>query len=114
MRQRRLEGYFISSKAPLTPSRCGFPHLPRSVRELIYGYAGLNRIFVDLNYSNLKIYPRGAYPETTDYRTLDTRGCYNLKKIDVVELDEAQEAGNEAVYNPNYGVPLWGRVYGVC
>jgi hypothetical protein len=112
MRQRRLEYYFISSKAPFIPSGRSFLHLPYSVRKLVYEFAELDQIFVDLNYSNLKIYPEGAYPETRDCRKLDTKGWYDLKKLDVPGSDEVWETNNEAVRIEDYGTSLWGRTCG--
>lgn len=112
MPQQRLERYFASSKSPRPATRCGLLQLPPSVRELIYQYVGLDHTLVDLNYSNLTVYAKGAYPETIDCRKLDTHGDYVLQKLDVPDPSEVWEIeeGEDLDY---YGASPWGRAYGV-
>ncbi|KAH7390653.1 hypothetical protein BKA66DRAFT_41298 [Pyrenochaeta sp. MPI-SDFR-AT-0127] len=112
MPQHRLE-YYFSSRAPLIPSGCSFLDLPHSVRKLVYKYAELDKIFIDLNYSNLKVYANGTYPETQDCRKLDANGPYELKKLDVTELDEVWEIDDDAEDIQHYGTSVWGNVYGL-
>lgn len=113
MPQRRLEHYFFSFKAPFSPSSCSFLHLPHTIRQLIYKIAELDRILVDLNYSNLKVYQKGTYPQTIDCRKLDRNGWYDLRKLDVAEMDEVWEINNDAENIKSYGTSLWGGVYGL-
>lgn len=65
MRQSRLESYFkVPARLP-PPSCLSLPDLPLSVRRLIYEYAGLAGKTIDLNFSNLLIYPKNQYPDST-------------------------------------------------
>lgn len=65
MRQTRLESYF--QVPPSHPPRPGasFLDLPYSVRRQVYKYAGLIGITINLNFANLIVYPRKAYPDRT-------------------------------------------------
>ncbi|KAF2833161.1 hypothetical protein CC86DRAFT_5754 [Ophiobolus disseminans] len=114
MPQRRLEHYFVPSRAPAVPSGLSFLDLPHSVRKLIYIYAGLDGLFDDLNYSNLKVYPKGAYPRTDYCRRLDSRSRYDLKKLDVAGPDEVWEMNDDSEDVKTYGKSLWGGAYGVA
>jgi len=111
MPQYRLEHYFIPSRTPFTPSGYNFLDLPYSVRRLVYEYAGLGGLLVDLNYTNLKVYPRGTYPETDNCRKLDA-GFYDLKKLDITDPDEAWEINDDAEDVTGYGKSIWGNAYG--
>jgi hypothetical protein len=88
--------------------------MPLPVRKLIYRYAELDHIFVDLNYTNLKVYARGAYPETRDCRKLDTQGWYELQMLDVIESEDVWEISSDSKCLQEYGKSLWGNVYGSC
>ena len=111
MPQRRLEHYFVPSRAPFIPSGCSFLDLPYSVRKLVYKYAKLDGLFIDLNYTNLKVYPKGTYPETRNCRKLDSEGWYELEKLDVAEMDEIWEISDTEEYASSYGKSLWGNAY---
>jgi hypothetical protein len=113
MPQRRLDYYFVPSNPPFVPLRCSFIDLPLPVRKLIYSYAGLDQTFVDLNYTNLKVYPRGTYPDTRDCRKLDTKGWYELQKLDV-DSEDVWEITDNSESLRQYGKSLWGNVYGQC
>ncbi|USP79292.1 hypothetical protein yc1106_06566 [Curvularia clavata] len=64
MYQTRLESFFqASSPSPLDGTRIGLLHLPSSVRNRIYEYAGPFDEIIDLNFSNLLIYPYKHYPD---------------------------------------------------
>lgn len=112
MRQRRLEHSFYTPKTVHRPSGCSFLHLPYAVRKHIYELAGIGQAHVDLNYTNLKVYPKGAYPETQDCRKLDGKCIYHLRKIDVDAQVEVWEINNEASDVKTYGRSVWGGKYG--
>jgi hypothetical protein len=115
MPQHRLQHYFAPmKKASSPPSGRDFLDLPRSVRKLVYEHVGLGCHFVDLNYSNLKVFPQGAYPETQDCRKLNTNGKYKLKRLDVSGLDDVWEIDDHEVRIEEYGKPLWGNAWGAC
>jgi hypothetical protein len=113
MTQHRLQHYFVSSRAPIIPAGRSFLDLPQRVRNLVYEYAGLDDLYVDLNYSNLKVYAPGTYPETRDCSKLIEPGKYDLKKLDVAEADEIWEVNNETRVHRSYDTSFWGRAYGL-
>lgn len=114
MSQRRLTHYFNPSRDSFIPSRCSFLDLPNSVRNLIYEFAGLDDLFVDLNYTNLKVFPEDSYPETLDCRKLiDGNGCYKLRKIGAAELNEVWEINDSEWNIKSYGRSVWGNGYGL-
>ncbi|KAH8702921.1 hypothetical protein GQ44DRAFT_778365 [Phaeosphaeriaceae sp. PMI808] len=114
MPQHRLEHYFVPAKPPFVPSGRSFIDLPYSIRKLVYKYAELDNILVDLNYANLKVYPEGTYPETQGCRKLTAQdGPYELKKLDVAESEDVWEidCGSEDI--PSYWRSVWGIPYGL-
>ena len=112
MPQHRLEHWFTPSRALFIPSGLSFLDLPYSVRSLVYRYAGLDDQLVDLNYSNLKVYQRGKYPETDDCRKLDLGDWSPLRKVDVAARDEVWEIDDDGVVQ-EYGRDVWGNGWGV-
>lgn len=95
MTQHRLEHYFAPSRIPSKPSGANILDLPYSVRQRIYEYAKLDGMIVDLNYSNLTVYPRGEYPETVGCRKMSATDWYNVQRVDVVGRDEVWETCEE-------------------
>ncbi|KAF2737673.1 hypothetical protein EJ04DRAFT_574410 [Polyplosphaeria fusca] len=63
MRQPRIRDYFNSSSKQSTPPRASFLHLPYPIRRKIYDYTNPVGNLIDLNYTNLKVYPRDCYPD---------------------------------------------------
>jgi hypothetical protein len=84
------------------------------VRHLIYSYAGLDNLFVDLNYTNLKVYPKGTYPDTLFCRKLDAESdcVHRLKKLDFSGPDEMWELVRGPENGAKCGKDVWGREYG--
>lgn len=113
MPQYRLEHYFAPKQAPPTPSGRSFLDLPHSVRKLVYTFAGLQGLVVDVNYSNLKLYPKHTYPTTDDCRKLDTVGWYKLHKLDVADVEEVWEISDSREDVKEYGRSIWDREWGV-
>ena len=64
MRQSRLESFFETPARPPPQPRLGLLDLPPSIRQLIYKHAGLVDQTIDLNYSNLLVYPYKQYPDS--------------------------------------------------
>lgn len=92
-----------------------FLSLPHHVRESIYAYLSLSPDLIDLNYTNLKVYPKGAYPETLRCRRLGPYEPYILKKVETATTEEAWELGSETEEGEEetYGEPCLGRAWGV-
>lgn len=92
MPQHRLEYYFTRTSPAFIPSGRGFLDLPRPIRDLIYDYSSLDNHFVDLNYSNLKVYARGMYPDTVDcIKLIPDEDWSDMRKVDVSDSDHIWE-----------------------
>lgn len=101
MTQSRLEQYFSTSRKPFVPSPgLDFFNLPFSVRKMVYEYTELVNNTIDLNYANLDIYPRDAYPDKLySCRTHCNHDLtYMHKRLDVTESDDIWEFDEEEVY----------------
>ena len=93
MRQPRLESYFeLPTRHGPPQSRIGFLTIPPSIRRIIYAYAGLVDNTIDLNYSNLLIYPPGQYPDSP--HAFRSR-CAHLLPPVYRERDETAPTGEE-------------------
>jgi hypothetical protein len=113
MPQHRLEHYFTPTRPRLIPSGRSFLDLPGHVRKLIYEYADLHDSFIDLNYSNLKAYAPGTYPDTRDCLKLSAQEDWaELRKLDVIDPEDIWEFCDDfdpgvyenSVFNRSYGL----------
>lgn len=80
---------------------------------MVYKHAGLSSMFVDLNYTNLKVYSKGTWPDTLFCRKLDPVGEYHLEKLEVIDANDIWETADEAECIRNIGRGIWGVKYGV-
>jgi hypothetical protein len=96
MRQSRLGSYFT---LPIrrSPSPClNLLDLPPSVRSLIYEYAGPVGQTIDLNFSNLLVYPYKQYPDSAF--ALRSRCLHNLSDWPIVRKTDDTAPMNENEY----------------
>lgn len=96
MHQTRLESFFQALlPSPPDRTRIGLLHLPSSVRNRVYEYVGPFGQTIDLNFSNLLIYPYKHYPE----RLFSARSrCAHVEGVVLRSCDETAVLGEEVYW----------------
>ncbi|KAH7381236.1 hypothetical protein DE146DRAFT_279556 [Phaeosphaeria sp. MPI-PUGE-AT-0046c] len=113
MPQFRLEHYFTASRPPCIQSGRSFLDLPPHVRRLVYEYAELGSQFIDLNYTNLLVYPHGEYPETRGCCKVQPFESYSeLRKLDVVGWEELWEMDVNSLEQNSVSKSIWNKPWG--
>lgn len=70
-------------------------------------------MLVDLNYNNLKVYPKRTYPDTLFCRKLDPDGEYELEKLDAPHLEDVWETTGKEENTKYFGNEVCDIRYGV-
>lgn len=95
MHQTQLDQFLTPKRSPFVPSGLNFLHLPYPVRRLVYYYTEITDNLIDLNFSHLKYYSKGTYPDTLYQHHCSYETWWALRKVDADELDDVWELDDE-------------------